>query len=590
MKLKKRQFIGDYEVVFPLSSASDYASCRARSHDGRQHYIRLFPRHCFTALDADTERSRGESIRLLMLRDVKNVHLITFEGSFFCQIDNDDLQGDVYSFIGGETLASWMERNNGLYLGEAERILHGVMQGVKALHAHSPACILTEIHAEDIMLDFSENPPRPIIIDFPAPVVRGYFNVRRVRWPSFSTAPEVCSNQVTEATDVYALAALMYEMLFGIPPYFCSLPADPERQATIIEKARRSPLRIHRHHGTDIDEPLMLILEKALAPNPTDRYQTVIEFEEVLLNRRVPRPTKPDSAERVSTDSANSTSCDGGVRKGGGFAEVAGMDDLKQQLRSDIIDVLKAPDKAKKLGIGIPNGILLYGPPGCGKTFIAEKFAEESGFWYMYVKCSDIASPYIHGGQGKIADIFNHAQKHAPAIVFFDEIEAMIRDRSLQTNTSEAGEVNEFLAQLNNCGERGIFVIGATNKPHQIDSAALRAGRLEYKYWVPLPDVQTRELLFRLTLEPRSRSEDIDCALLAKQTEGYVSSDIRLIVDKAARRAFQSPGMKITMDFLKDALQKTKPSISNDELRDFSAVKERFEAQSNRKRNSIGFI
>ena len=124
-----------------------------------------------------------------------------------------------------------------------------------------------------------------------------------------------------------------------------------------------------------------------------------------------------------------------------------------------------------------------------------KNFAEEAGIHYRYIKCSDVASPYIHGGQGKIAAIFDDARKNAPTILFFDEIDAMIKDRSRQTNVSEAGEVNEFLAQLNNCGQNGVLVIGATNKPDRnMIKLALRAGRLELKYYIPQPDKETRKV------------------------------------------------------------------------------------------------
>lgn len=143
------------------------------------------------------------------------------------------------------------------------------------------------------------------------------------------------------------------------------------------------------------------------------------------------------------------------------------MSELKHRLNTEIIDLIKFPEKYKKLKVKIPNGMLLYGPPGCGKTFIAEKFAEELGCNYMYVHCSDVASPYIHGGQEKIAALFEQAKEDAPTILFLDELDAMIADRSRHTNVSEYGEVNEFLTHLNNCADNHIFVIGATNNPKQ---------------------------------------------------------------------------------------------------------------------------
>lgn len=261
---------------------------------------------------------------------------------------------------------------------------------------------------------------------------------------------------------------------------------------------------------------------------------------------------------------------------GKGFADVAGMTELKAQLQSDVIDLLQHPEEAKNLGLSIPNGLLFYGPPGCGKTFFAEKFAEEAGFNYKYIKCSDVASPYIHGGQSKIAAIFDEARKDAPTILFFDEIDAMIKDRSKQTNVSEAGEVNEFLTQLNNCGQDGVLVIAATNKPMEIDNAALRAGRLELKYYIPQPDKETRERMFEINLRKRKIDFGIDYGYLALLTENYVSADIKLLVDTAARLAFRRKMGKITMAILEEVIEYSKPSISMEVIHQHEAIRDKF--------------
>ncbi len=276
------------------------------------------------------------------------------------------------------------------------------------------------------------------------------------------------------------------------------------------------------------------------------------------------------------------------MKKGNGFADVAGMQELKEQLQSDVIDVLNNPEQAKQLGISIPNGLLFYGPPGCGKTFFAEKFAEELGCNYIYVKCSDIASPYIHGGQNKIADLFKTARKKAPSIIFLDEIEAMVRDRNLHTNASESGEVNEFLTQLNNCGQDGVIVIGATNKPTAIDPAALRAGRFDYKYYIPNPDKETRTKLFEVILKNRLKDSDIDYNKLAAMTENYVSADIRLVIDRAARLVFKRKLKKISMAVLLEVLEGFKPSVSLDIIREHEAIRDRFNGLKE-KRKPIGF-
>ena len=266
------------------------------------------------------------------------------------------------------------------------------------------------------------------------------------------------------------------------------------------------------------------------------------------------------------------------------------MQELKEQLQSDVIEILNHPDEAKELGINMPNGLLFYGPPGCGKTYFAEKFAEEAGMNYIYVKCSDVASPYIHGGQQKIAALFEEAREKAPSIIFLDEIDAMIKDRSKHNNASEAGEVNEFLTQLNNCGKDKIMVIGATNKPSELDEAALRSGRLELKYYIPQPDFETRKKIFEINLSKRKVELGIDYDKLASMTENYVSADIQLIIDQAARKTFKNKGTHITMNSLCESIASTKPTVSLDQIKKHEAIRDSFLHQGKQNsRPKIGF-
>lgn len=222
---------------------------------------------------------------------------------------------------------------------------------------------------------------------------------------------------------------------------------------------------------------------------------------------------------------------------GPGFSAVAGMDDLKRQLRVDVIEILANKEEALKYGLTIPNGILLYGPPGCGKTFISERFAEEAAYNYKYVKSSDLASTYLHGAQEKIAELFNEARRNAPTILCIDEFDALVPKRDVINNASQSAEVNEFLSQLNNCGSDSVFVIATTNRPDKIDSAVLRSGRIDYKIFVPTPDFESRKALFQVILKDRPIEDSIDYGKLAKITEGYLASDISAIVQAAAREA-----------------------------------------------------
>ena len=161
---------------------------------------------------------------------------------------------------------------------------------------------------------------------------------------------------------------------------------------------------------------------------------------------------------------------------GNGFADVAGMDELKRMVTEGFINVLNHRECAEAYGIRPPS-LLFYGPTGCGKTFFAEKIAEEVGINFMKVLPDDIASTLVHGTQEKIGELFRKAESKAPTLMFFDEFDAMVPRRSNDDRNYQNGEVNEFLCMLNNAADRGVYVLAATNHPERIDKAVLRTTR-----------------------------------------------------------------------------------------------------------------
>jgi len=250
-----------------------------------------------------------------------------------------------------------------------------------------------------------------------------------------------------------------------------------------------------------------------------------------------------------------------------GFDAVAGMSDLKRLLLEDVIKPLLEPEKYEKFKLSVPNGILLYGPPGCGKTFIIRKLAEELGYNFVEVKHSDIASSYIHGTVGKVGRLFDMAKAKAPSIIFIDEIEGLIPKReNLGSNFEyKQEEVNEFLMQLNDAGGNKILVVSATNRPHLIDTALLRAGRMDKRIYVSPPDHEAREELFRLFLSDRP-NKGIDYKALADMTDNYVSADIELLVTEAARAVVSENKDFIVQDVIEKIIKQTPPSISKEEI------------------------
>ena len=266
----------------------------------------------------------------------------------------------------------------------------------------------------------------------------------------------------------------------------------------------------------------------------------------------------------------------------GGFANVAGMDELKLLVRNSFINVLNNPECAKAYGI-TPPSMLFYGPPGCGKSFFAEQISAEVNIGYMKICAEDIASQYIHGTQQKIAEVFDKAEKSAPIILFLDEFETMAPTRTTDDRYHQNGETNEFLCRLNNASEKGVYVIAATNHPESIDKAVLRSGRLSEIIYIDMPDAKARESLFRLELSKLPVVTDINYVRLAELTQGYNCSDIAYIVKVAARQMFNAsilekdqPYKVITQSVLEESIARKSPSVSSRDLKEFERIRNEF--------------
>ena len=268
------------------------------------------------------------------------------------------------------------------------------------------------------------------------------------------------------------------------------------------------------------------------------------------------------------------------------------MEELKTYLSQRVIFVIKNKEKVEKYKLAAPNGMLLYGPPGCGKTFVAEKFAEETGFNFILVKSSDLASSFIHGSQEKIAQLFKQAEQKAPIVICFDEFDALVPDRSNPGAQYSAGEVNEFLSQLNNCSQRGIFVVGTTNRPDKIDPAVLRTGRIDKQVYVPLPDKEARKEMFLLHLQGRPYDEGkIDAEKLSELSDGFIASDIAYVVNDAAMIAAFTD-QEITEELLETSVKNTHPSLRADTLQIYDDIKRKMDntERRNMSRRRIGFV
>lgn len=285
------------------------------------------------------------------------------------------------------------------------------------------------------------------------------------------------------------------------------------------------------------------------------------------------------------------------VKQQQGFKGVAGMDKLKQLVTDGFINVLNNRECAKAYGI-TPPSMLFYGPAGCGKTFFAEKVAEEVGINFIKVVPDDLASTLVHGTEEKIGELFRRAEKKAPTLIFFDEFDAMVPRRSTDDRNYQNGETNEFLCMLNNAVEKGIYVLAATNHPERIDRCVLRAGRIDEVIYVDMPDHDARESLFRLELSKLPAADNIDFAQLATLTKGYNCSDISYIIKVASRKMFNEsikekdrPYKLITQTLLEESIAQKAPSVSSRDLREFERMRREFSPKDEaaQQQMTIGF-
>ncbi len=216
------------------------------------------------------------------------------------------------------------------------------------------------------------------------------------------------------------------------------------------------------------------------------------------------------------------------------FKDVGGLENIKREINLKIIKPLENPEIYKKFGKKIGGGILLYGPPGCGKTFLAKATAGEINANFINVTISDILDMYVGKSEQNLAETFEIARDHRPTVIFFDEVDALGANRHEMRNTSGRHVINTFLAEMDGLesDNEGLLIIGATNTPWALDNAFRRPGRFDRIIFVPPPDEEARERIFELALKDKP-AENVDTKKLASLTKKYSGADIIAVIDIA---------------------------------------------------------
>lgn len=305
-----------------------------------------------------------------------------------------------------------------------------------------------------------------------------------------------------------------------------------------------------------------------------DRARGLVEIAE-NLNKRSEKVTKKNDGDNAKNEE------DEDVKKWQTakvpnikFSDVAGLEDVKKAITIRMINPIKYPDKYKMYGKKTGGGVLLYGPPGTGKTMIAKAIANEVGAKFYAVKGSDIVSKWVGDSEKNINSLFEEANKQDRAIIFIDEMDSLIGKRGVDTHNDK--RVNEFLQQIDGFAGRNpnLLLLGATNRPWDIDSAAMRSGRFSQKIYLPLPDAPARKFMIEKNMKGVPVAPDFDIDKIVAETEMYSGADL----DELCDRAKDEPLLKaiatdsiilVTNQDFDNVLEKMPPSVTKSELKLF---------------------
>ena len=241
------------------------------------------------------------------------------------------------------------------------------------------------------------------------------------------------------------------------------------------------------------------------------------------------------------------------------FKDVAGLQEEKEDL-VEVVDFLKAPQKYTSVGARIPKGVILVGPPGTGKTLLAKAVAGEAGVPFFSISGSDFVEMFVGVGASRVRDLFEEGKKHAPCIIFIDEIDAVARQRGTGMgggHDEREQTLNQLLVEMDGFGvNEGIIVMAATNRVDILDPAILRPGRFDRKVAVGRPDVKGREEILRVHVKDKPLGEDVDLAQIAQTTAGFTGADLENLMNEAAIMAAKATRSYITQQDIKHAFIK----------------------------------
>ncbi len=567
---KKGDKIGKYTVNSFIKKGVVAESYTVYGGDDMLYFCKVFDISDMAASQLFEGKEVFEIVFCRELNAEKNDNIIRYVDNGGFRKGNKDYHFLVTEFYQGELLNQSVEKDGVFDVEDAMQITLCVLNGLR--HMHSKALLHNDITPSNIMLkEMDDGMMLPTIIDLGhvSYMVLGRPNFFLGDLAPFFRAPETFRGIFTPKSDVFSVGALLYYLLFGKAPWEVDLVEcgdDINLIKAKVKEARKEKLVLDTEE-VHIPDFLKKILKKALSSKAVSRFASADDFFNTLIDRLVPEDIS--NIDDLSMDEAAGKEGqpeEGHAEKqqimfkkgsGNGFDQVAGRDELKEQLRKEVIFALQNPEKAKQYLLPPVNGILLYGPPGCGKSLVTECFAEELGFNYTILKASQFGNIYQPGVLDNLQRIFDAASLKAPFVICLDEIEYLIPNPGTDNVTKESVAM---LSMMNGCAAKGILLVATSNQPEQVDPFLMRPGCIDRVFFVPQPDLEARKDIFKKHLSNRP-CEEIDFEELAKLSEDFVAGDITETVNEAAMTAAYMD-VPISQKILVDVLKYKNPTYS----------------------------
>ena len=567
---KKGEKIGKYVIHSFIKKGIVAESYTALGPDDMMYFMKIYD---FRSIPHEQLFEGKEVYEIHLCKELntdENQNVIRY-------VDNGEMKkGDkvyhylVTEFYRGKSLFAAVREEGCFDLEDAVQITLCVLSGLSFIH--SRAMIHNDIRPSNIMLqELEDGMLMPTIIDLGhiSYMVKGRPTFVDEDLMPYFRAPETFRSVYTVKSDIFSTGALLYFLIFGKSPWegmdLRTLEGDKKRIADEVKKARKQDLVLETEE-VKLPDYMKAILQKALAKKPEDRFASAAEFAQDLFDKVMPELAKRMEEEEAKPQTEQHGQDNSGptitVRKGSGngFDNVTGRDELKEQLRKEVLFALQNPEKAKQYKLPAINGVLLYGPPGCGKSLVLRSFAEELGFNYTVISGPEMGHIYQEGVLDNLQRVFDAAEIKSPFVICIDELEFLAPNPNAEGEENVTPQISALYGMMNECSKKGILVVATTNRPDLIDQSIMRIGCFDRVFFVPQPDFEARKDIFMAHLKERP-CEELDFDELAKLSDDFNAGDITEAVNEAAMTAAYND-VPISQKILIDVLKYKNPTYS----------------------------